>query len=422
VLKPHPLRDKVLAEAHARPFQAAATPTQFIHFAFASDADQNEHHTEGMTALCRSLGAPPPPSGAKHHYVDFRTVGLRWEQHAEFITYTWEFRKSGSRREALEWMNRALTSDGHLVSIDLRLEDRADEAQLEKGFDASSLAMSFVSARSALAATDFRPDNEGFVTLRVSNLGLSDIGAGALVQRLLELETYRVLALLGLFEARRVAPSVRGIERALSQLISVIREDTSHSCNEAVLDELIKLAAALEADGIAAQYRFAASKAYNEIVQGRIAAIGEEVCGSRLTFASFMSRRLDPAMRTCFTMERRQAELAAKLARTAELLRTRVNCEIERQSRDSLRSLNNRTRSQYRLQRAVERISIAAISYYVVALLSYVFAGFGKAGVGWDHDLETAASIPIVLLVVGFLFAALHRHGGHGGDDHGPRE
>jgi uncharacterized membrane-anchored protein len=158
-LKPHPLRDKLLAEAHARPFHAAATPTQFYHFAWASDADQNEHHTEGLTALCRSHGAPRPPPGARHHYVDFRTVGLRWEQHAEFTTYTWEFRKSGSRRQALEWMNRALTSDGHLVSIDLRLEDRADEAQLGKNFDASSLAMSFVSTRLALAATDFRADN-----------------------------------------------------------------------------------------------------------------------------------------------------------------------------------------------------------------------------------------------------------------------
>lgn len=409
--RPHPLRDKLLGEAHARPFRTATTPSQFFHFAFVADAESSELHSQALSALCVGHRRQPPPPGAKHHYVDLGPVGLRWEQHAEFTTYTWEFRGGGERKEALQWMAQAAVTDGHLVSIDLRLERHADELELERIFDPASLAMSFVNNGAALVATDFRPDDDGFVTLRVANLGLSGIAAGALIQRLLELETYRVLTMLGLFEAQRVAPSVRSIEQALSQLISVIREDTSHTRNESVLDELIKLTAVLEADGLKSQYRFAASQAYYEIVHGRIAAISERDCGPRSTFAGFMARRLDPAMRTCRTMERRQAELAVKLTRTAELLRTRVNCEIERQSRDSLRSLNNRTRSQYRLQRAVERISIAAISYYVVALLSFVFAGLGKWGVGWDRDIETAAAIPVVLVVVAVLVAVLHRHG-----------
>src|SRR5207253_9320182 len=61
-----------------------------------------------------------------------------------------------------------------------------------------------------------------------------------------------------------------------------------------------------------------------------------------------------------------QANLSTKLARAANLLRTRVDVELERQNRDLLTSMDRRHQLQLQLQATVEGLSVAAISYYVV--------------------------------------------------------
>ena len=53
--------------------------------------------------------------------------------------------------------------------------------------------------------------------------GLSAARAGALVQRVLEIETYRTLALLGLPEAQRLGPIVRRIEMRLAEVTEEMR-------------------------------------------------------------------------------------------------------------------------------------------------------------------------------------------------------
>ena len=89
---------------------------------------------------------------------------------------------------------------------------------------------------------------------------------------------------------------------------------------------------------------------------------------------------MSPAMRTCMTTEERQANLSEKLARAANLLRTRVDVELERQNHDLLKSMNERTRLQLRLQTTVEGLSVAAVSYYVVGLFGYLVKGVQDEG------------------------------------------
>ena len=81
---------------------------------------------------------------------------------------------------------------------------------------------------------------------------------------------------------------------------------------------------------------------------------------------------MKPAMRTCVTTEARQSDLSLKLARAANLLRTRVDVELEHQNQELLKSMNARTRLQLRLQTTVEGLSTAAITYYVVGLFGYI--------------------------------------------------
>jgi len=135
-------------------------------------------------------------------------------------------------------------------------------------------------------------------------------------------------------------------------------------------------------------------------VRERLEALDEEAVPGHDTWAGFLRRRVAPAMRTCRSVEERQANLSRKLTRATTLLRTWVDVEVERQNRDVLASMNNRARLQLRLQQTVEGLSVAAVSYYVVGLIGYLAKGF----LAFDHvvppEVVTAASVPVAVLLV----------------------
>ena len=62
--------------------------------------------------------------------------------------------------------------------------------------------------------------------------------------------------------------------------------------------------------------------------------------------------------------------------RAGDLLRTRVDVDRSRQSQQLLESMDRRADLQLRLQHTVEGLSVVAISYYAVNLLSYIAAPF----------------------------------------------
>ncbi len=70
---------------------------------------------------------------------------------------------------------------------------------------------------------------------------------------------------------------------------------------------------------------------------------------------------------------------------------------MERQNRDLLKSMNDRTRLQLRLQATVEGLSVAAISYYVVGLFGYLVKGLSEEGVPVDITLATALFVPVAV-------------------------
>jgi uncharacterized membrane-anchored protein len=107
-----------------------------------------------------------------------------------------------------------------------------------------------------------------------------------------------------------------------------MRSTEGLTANHRLLDELTALAAELEAGATASLFRFGASRAYDEIVQLRLQNLGERRVKGFPTWSSFLARRMAPAMRTCVTVEERQANLSTKLARAANLLRTRVDVEL----------------------------------------------------------------------------------------------
>jgi uncharacterized membrane-anchored protein len=296
------------------------------------------------------------------------------------------------------------------------MADRPDRLAIERYFSRPSLAVAENSDGTAIYGTDFLPDADGFVRILLLDRGLGDERAGALVQRLLELETYRTLALLGLPKAQELAPSINRIERRLADLTNELRQESSLANNNRLLDELTALAAELEAGAAGRLFRFGASRAYDEIVQTRLRIIGERKVGGLPTWSSFLARRMAPAIRTCSATEERQANLSRKLARAAQLLRTRVDVEVEQQNRDLLRSMNARTRMQLRLQATVEGLSVAAISYYVVGLFGYLVKGAHDAGWPVDPSMATAAFVPIAVLLIWWIVRRIRTR--HIGKEH----
>lgn len=415
-LSAHPMRAAVLGELHARPFTPLPTPRRILHFAFATAGEAGRHDRAAFAEFCTRRGLDPLQSGAKHHHVDLGSAALRWEQHSEFTTYTWEMAADGAEPfEPSAALLAAAMADlpqpgPLLVALDLHLiAEKKEQISLAPLFDRASLAVAENAEGDALFATDFQADDSGFVRILLIDRGLGAERAGALVQRLIEIETYRTLALLGLPEAQRLGPSINRVETRLAEVTEEMRRTERLVDNHRLLGELTELAAELEAGAAASLFRFGASRAYNEIVQLRLQTIGERSVEGYPTWSSFLARRMAPAMRTCITTEERQNNLSEKLARAANLLRTRVDVELERQNRDLLKSMNERTRLQLRLQTTVEGLSVAAVSYYVVGLFGYLTKGLHDEGVPIDVSLATALFVPVAVLAIWWLVRRIRR-------------
>ena len=415
-LTAHPMRAAVLGEVHARPFTAIETPRRILHFAFETATEAAKADRAALADFCARRGLDTLKASAKQHRVTFGGTALRWEQHSEFTTYTWELPSEAGTpfhpaASSLAAPMTGLPQPGPLlVALDLHLmADKDKTIAFERMFDRASLAVAENSDGHALFATDFQADPSGFVRILVLDRGLGAERAGALVQRIVELETYRTLALLGLPEAQRLSPSIARTEQRLVEVTEEMRRSEQLVDNHRLLDELTALAAELEAGAAASLFRFGASRAYHEIVQLRLQTIGERKVEGFPTWTSFLARRMSPAMRTCITTEERQATLSEKLARAANLLRTRVDVELERQNRDLLKSMNERTRLQLRLQATVEGLSVAAISYYVVGLFGYLVKGAHDEGVPVDISLATALFVPVAVAAIWFVLRRIRR-------------
>ncbi|WP_024513367.1 DUF3422 domain-containing protein [Bradyrhizobium sp. ARR65] len=420
LFKLHPQRDAVLGEVHARPFTRLVSSFGVVHFAFLAKGDAAASDRRRFVDFCREHKLPPPAPSAKHHQIAIGQAVLRWEQHSEFATFTWIWstanspasRQFGEIGESVQPLIRELEQAGELlVAIKLEVERGISPIErAEQVFDRSSLAMVTVKCGDAIVASDFRVDELGFTRILVYDLGLTPDDLGALVQRLLEIETYRPLALLGLSTALELVPSVDRIDHRLIELLEEMQGAEGLKVNNHLLTELTALAVAFERGAVGSLFRFGASRAYNELVQSRLSIVeGRDIAGYP-TWSSFLARRMAPAMRTCATMEDRQANLSVKLARAADLLRTRVDVEIERQNRDLLHALNERTRQQLRLQCTVEGLSVVAIGYYVVSLFGYLAKGAHEVGLHVEPSFVTAAFVPIAVGVIWLVSHSIRKH------------
>ena len=412
----HELRQLSLGEIHARPFQGVPTPRRVFHYAFITDATTARAARQQLTELCQAAGVLAPEPEASHHIVSFGEARLRWETHSEFTTYTWDMAPNGAEEVPSfeQLFGRPFQQPGALIvatRVDL-VEGHREIGELLSGLDPGTTAVSLLRDGRAICATDFQENADGLTRILLVDRGLYPHEVGPVVIRMIELETYRTMALLGLPVARKLQPLITRVEVALHDATTKIGLSPDLSENRALLESLTQLAGDLEASVAESAFRFAASRAYNEIVQNRMWAIRETPLEGYTRLSSFLERRMGPAMRTCQGVETRLREVSDRLARAANLLRTRIEVDLEQQNRELLASMNSRARLQLRLQQWVEGLSVAAVSYYIVSLIYYLANGIDSLGVGVNPAGVTAFAIPPVVLGI-WLFVRFIRARGH---------
>ena len=410
----HPQRVLLNDEVHARPPEPLAAPTRVSYLAMICDAEARETSFQAVASLARTCGVTPPEPGENHFSADLFAFRLKWERHTEFVRYT--FIRDGMGRDpfsdtALEavpkdWL-KALPGEVIMAAHLALLPSGADPVALgESAFPRDALVGALMGDDTSAVFTDFRIYPDGFSRILMQDRGLNTWQAGRVAQRLLEIDTYRMMALLALPVAQNLAPFIARCEQELSRITAAMV--TAGEAEEPLLlDRLTRLAAEIDSRQADNLYRFSAAAAYDEIVQRRLAELREQRIAGLQTLQEFIERRMAPAMNTCRSVSTRQEELSRRVARATQLLSTRVGITREGQSHALLATMNRRVRQQLRLQSTVEGLSIAAVTYYVVGLIGFLAEGLAAAGaLPIRAYLVKGLSVPVVALI---LLLALRR-------------
>jgi uncharacterized membrane-anchored protein len=270
-----------------------------------------------------------------------------------------------------------------------------------------TLVGSAVGDQQGAAFTDFAIHADGFSRMVLFSDGLSPRRLGRMVQRLLEIDTYRMAALLGLPAARESSALLGVAEKELAALAEAIRA-AGRDEEPQLLDRLTRLAGQVESHYAATHSRFSASAAYFELVDQRLQDIHESRLPGLQTLGEFIERRLSPARATCAWSVRRQDALSQRVSRISNLLRTRVEIEQQQSSQLLLKTMNRRQDLQLKLQATVEGLSVAAITYYIVGLVSYLAKGAQPLGWPFSPEGTAAVAIPLVALGVWLSMRRLH--------------
>jgi len=407
----HPQRIVLHNEVHARPPEAMQVPQSISRVVMVCDPQQRQASRAHLARLLRDHHLPLPDNDATHLRLDVGGFRIRWELHTEFVTWTFIHTRPSAtldmrdpqtalREVPREWL-AALPGSAisclHLWILQAGVSDT--DAMVRALLQEETLVASTVADGFGELYTDFAIHSDGFSRMLLLTGSMAPRRLGRLVQRLLEIETYRMAALLGLPAARDVSAVLASAERELAELAELIRSATRAE-EPMLLDRLTRLAGQVESQHATTHSRLSASAAYFELVDHRIQDIAESRLAGMQTVREFMDRRLTPARSTCEWAARRQDALSQRVSRISNLLRTRVEIEQQQSSQELLTAMNRRQGLQLKMQSTVEGLSVVAITYYVVGLVLYL----GKAAQpwGWPLSPETSAAIaiPVVALWV----------------------
>lgn len=407
----HPLREDLYQELHTRPFPMLSSPVKVSHLALLNEGHDVDREYEALAELAKRYSGNPPGEAAACYYQNFGGFEVRWEKHTEFSTYTIiapANNESNFEKTALEMVPESWLSclPGKLVvGVHLLLIDEENistrKEDIKPLFEGQRLIGGYTQDDLATVWTSFRLHSDHFSRVLVHRRNLNPCQSGRLVQRLLEIETYRVMALMALPIAREVSAAVNAMDQELAQINAQISDIQRGEDERQLLKQLTTLAAKVERFHSDTNYRFGATNAYYELVVGRMAYLKLDEVEGVQSIPEFLMRRLTPAIRTCESAHRRLEDLSNRTSRAGELLNTRVDLTLKEQNQGLLASMNKRSEIQLRLQKMVEGMSVAAISFALVGLIRIALTAVKDGGwVDINLPLMIGLSVPTVVIVV----------------------
>ncbi|MEM8800348.1 MAG: DUF3422 domain-containing protein [Pseudomonadota bacterium] len=422
----HPLRWPLNAELHSRPPMLVHAPSRSSHFAFINTTGGHAEDRSHIEALVSKF-SPSLISNADNQIIaDFRGYRLKWERHTEFSTYS-IYVDSASAKPFAEPAVEALPSDWRkaipgerIAAIHIEFLALAslniEATDIDRFFANQHPAGSIVNDGLAEVWTDFRIHQDGFGRLLINDKGLTGERAGRLIQRLWEIDTYRMMALLGFPVAREVMTSLNQVEDRLGKLVLEMNPASETRDDRSLLTETLSLAERSEELVAKTSYRYAATRAYHALVQRRIEELREKRIQGAQRISNFLGRRLEPAMRTVEASEKRLTGIAHRINRAADLLRTRVDLGLKQQNQEVLTSMAKRASLQLRLQQTIEGLSVVAIGYYAIGIAGILIKASKGAGAPIDPTVATGIAAVPILILVAIVTRRIRRHIERDGD------
>ncbi len=395
----HVDRDTVVAEPHARPPMPVSPGDKIMHLGI-------DCSTAARMRLFEILEIDPEAKNTRHWMKQCSGYVLKLEQHTEFMSITLLVSADDDPAATSDLLVEVAAVDA-LEAITLtRVEvsgplTRKSKAAVRQGRALGGTMRGGMAVHSTLI-----PDAAGFITYHVATPPASPEETGRRVQRLIEMETYRTLCLLGLPIARRTGDSLAKDESRLIEVVGSMGSESIEN-DEKLFEALSGLLQKSNALRASTRFRFSASLAYYNLVQQRLTSLEEEKLDDLQTISGFVRSRLEPSMATIDSIAARQKTLIDDLSQALSLLRTRIDLTLNRDNQVLLKSLDARNRKQVLIAQTVEGLSAVAITYYAVGLLSYVLKAAGEAiAPSLPHSTLLAISVPVVLVAV---WLSLHR-------------
>ena len=421
-------------ELHARPYIKLSNNLKVFHFAYLIKENDDK---KSWTYLDNFLGKINfqnlPKEASKYWVAEGKDLIIRYECHTEFISLTLiypnkiENKNKNKPKLFDENFLRLLPTDflkkfpgEHFLSSWIEMVPSKHifkPIDIERFFYHDNFAGSNVAEDGANVFMSFKSDRtnflgSGFRRVFIQNKNLRTRRTGRLLQRLVELETYQVLSLLGLPQVRQESLNLINLEKQITEITKSVSRTTKKNLDKKSitypdyqkdLNELSYVVAKIEEIDSSTNYRLSATAAYYKLVEQRITDLREDRLESFQTNNEFLSRRLQPAIRTSEAFSRRLESLATRAQRADNLVRTQIEMGVQIQNKDLLESMELRARAQLRLQETVESLSIVAITYYIVGLLSTLVDPISFDNFLISKAVFLALSVPIILVLIWFI-------------------
>ena len=419
------LRRTLSDELHARAFHDFSGAGRFVRFVFLTQG-RSGILLDYVNAFLAKNGRDAIDEDSKFARIEMDGYALRFERHTEFLSISFVEKghalKTGLLADAfdqdavtlpLEWARRAPVELFHAIWLEIggKPPARLSETKMLAIMESRAVAANKFSEGAGEVHFAFDVDKSGFSRVVLFNSSITANRLGRAVQRIVELETYRLLAMLGFAAAREHAAKLGQIEKLVGGLTNELADQIKQpdSQIENMLTTLSSQAADLEDIYSKTSYRMAATKAYENILSDRLEGLRLSRLEGFQGVRGFLNRRMAPAMDSCRAFSQRLARLSERITRAGDLLQTQTEMVIQRQNRDLLTSMNSRAKAQLHLQQTVERLSIAAVTYYGVGLVGYLAKPLPLASWNVDLVIVKAASVPVIAFLVWVAIRSVKR-------------